>query len=80
MSFDIPDNAPITDDNGKATVPYLSWWSRTHNLVIALSASGTTINRPVSNLWTGRPFFDTTLGIPIWYNGTIWVDATGAAV
>ena len=37
---------------------------------------------------TGRPnppsvgleYFDTTLGYPVWYDGTNWVDATGATV
>lgn len=29
---------------------------------------------------TGQRFFDTTLGKPIWYNGTNWVDATGTIV
>lgn len=29
---------------------------------------------------TGQSFFDTTLNIPIYWNGTKWVDATGATV
>lgn len=43
---------------------------------------GTTSQRPSSQLTTGQFFFDTTLGKPIWWNGTIphWVDATGANV
>ena len=28
----------------------------------------------------GTYYFDTTLGKPIWWNGTAWVDATGATV
>ena len=28
----------------------------------------------------GEDFFDETLGKPIWWNGTDWVDATGATV
>lgn len=44
----------------------------------AVSQSGTTANRPSEALWVGRPYFDTTLGIPIWYVGPGWVDATGA--
>jgi hypothetical protein len=27
----------------------------------------------------GQFYFDTTLNIPVWYNGTAWVDATGVA-
>jgi hypothetical protein len=37
------------------------------NVCNALTMSGTTANRPTSGLWTGRMYFDTTLGIPIWY-------------
>lgn len=41
---------------------------------------GTTAARPTALIYTGYPYFDTTLGKPIWYNGTGWVDATGASV
>lgn len=42
--------------------------------------SGTTTTRPTSTMpgrWIGMPYFDTTLGYPIWWDGTQWVDATG---
>jgi hypothetical protein len=39
----------------------------------------TTVNRP-SNPNVGEQFFDRTIGKPIWYNGTEWVDAAGATV
>ena len=42
-----------------------------------LEAKGATADRP-SAPSTGTPYFDTDLGIPLWYNGTNWVDATGA--
>jgi len=49
--------------------------------IAQLKQFGTTANRPTSDLWQGRPFFDTTLGQPIWYDlaNTEWVDATGGA-
>lgn len=43
------------------------------------TSSGTTANRPTT-LTTGYMYFDTTLNKPIWWNGTSWRDATGAAV
>jgi hypothetical protein len=43
------------------------------------SASGATTGRPASPP-TGGMWFDTTLGKPIWWNGTAWKDATGATV
>jgi hypothetical protein len=50
----------------------------TQNTIIP--ASGTTANRPATELLVGQYYFDTTLGIPIWYNGTNWVNATGTTV
>jgi hypothetical protein len=42
---------------------------------------GTTANRPsASAVGTGEPYWDTTLGKPIWSTGSAWVDATGASV
>jgi hypothetical protein len=43
-------------------------------------AAVTTAQRPTVGLAAGANVFDTTLGKPIWYNGTGWVDATGATV
>lgn len=43
--------------------------------------ANTTGNRPsTGSLATGAMFFDTTLGHPIWWDGTNWVDATGTTV
>lgn len=46
-------------------------------LAAAAPLSGSTSSRPVTPA-TGTYYFDTTLGQPIWYSGTGWVDATGA--
>lgn len=40
---------------------------------------GTTAARPTT-VPTGLMYFDTTLGIPIWWNGTAWVNASGVVV
>lgn len=46
--------------------------------------AGTTAERPINTgspkLQTGQYYFDTTLGIPIWWNGTNWVNASGTTV
>jgi hypothetical protein len=47
---------------------------------INVPSSGTTANRPATFLVVGQQYFDTTLGYPIWYDGTDWVDATGTVV
>jgi len=41
---------------------------------------GTTANRPQKIGKIGQTYFDTTLKKPIWWNGTNWIDATGASV
>jgi len=46
----------------------------------AKPASGTTAHRPNFNLPIGATYFDTTLGIPIWYNGSHWVNSSGTIV
>jgi hypothetical protein len=45
----------------------------------ATAPDGTTAERPTT-VALGFMFFDTTLGHPVWWDGTNWVDATGATV
>jgi hypothetical protein len=47
---------------------------------INIPDSGTTVNRPIAGLQVGQFYFDTTLGIPIWYDGTVWKNASGTTV
>jgi hypothetical protein len=47
--------------------------------------SGTTANRPVDDnvqlpLPIGQYYFDTTIGRPIYWNGTNWINAAGTIV
>lgn len=41
---------------------------------------GLTGQRPTKKLQVGQFFFDTTLGYPIWWNGSKWVNSSGTAV
>jgi hypothetical protein len=52
------------------------------NQAIAIPDSGTTANRPnaVNFLLIGQQYFDTTLGIPIFWRGSNWVNASGTVV
>ena len=51
---------------------------------IARPLSGVTGDRPVENIYVplavGQPYFDTTLGLPIWWNGASWINASGVIV
>lgn len=62
------------------TQPWKNWMTQTFQIVFDVQNSGTTANRPTTNLYVGKPYFDTTLGIPIWYDGTNWIDAAGNTV
>jgi len=47
---------------------------------VTVPASGVTALRPTDSLQVGQFYFDTTLGIPIWWDGTDWINASGTAV
>jgi hypothetical protein len=47
---------------------------------VTIPPSGTTANRPTERLQVGQYYFDTTIGRPIWYNGTNWINAAGTVV
>jgi hypothetical protein len=47
---------------------------------LSTPSAGTTALRPTTDLQVGQFYFDTSLGIPIWWNGTNWVNATGTVV
>lgn len=66
-----------------------AWSSFFHSIqqtAFGLSRSGPTASRPTSVLdgrWIGMPYFDTTLGKPIFLksvNPDVWVDGSGAVV
>ena len=46
---------------------------------VPLIEASSTGNRPTPT-HPGTPYFDTSLGKPIWWNGSAWVDATGTTV
>jgi len=47
---------------------------------VTVPDSGVTADRPTFRLQVGQFYFDTTLGIPIWWNGTVWKNASGTTV
>jgi hypothetical protein len=58
------------------------YFNNLDNFLVAISTpqNGTTADRPTQSLQIGQFYFDTTLGIPIWYNGTVWKNASGTTV
>lgn len=56
-------------------------WSTGKYLKIPVIMSGTTEERPTTNLMAGQMYFDTTLGYPIWFkSGSTWVNSSGTSV
>jgi hypothetical protein len=76
----IPVNCILEFDGGSLTEGEYNLSLAADTIVIdPLHASGSTANRPTI-VSVGFRYFDTTLGKPIWYNGTDWVDTLGNAV
>jgi hypothetical protein len=66
---------------GKLTNDVVKDWNTVYQYVMGMS--GTTDKRPITNLYVGVQFFDTTLGKPIYckqLSPIIWVDANGTTV
>jgi len=50
---------------------------------VSIPDAGVTTNRPTLNLQVGQQFFDTSLGthgLPIWWDGFHWINASGTTV
>ena len=73
-----PVVAPF-DVNGAPNRAWVEWMSWLYMAARLNLGYGTTAERPTNYVPTGGMYFDTTLGQPIWYSGSGWVDATGAA-
>ena len=67
----------MTFQRARLTGGWQHFMSDVSSFLQSLTSSGATVDRPTKFLFTGKTFFDTTLGKPIWYNGTIWVLSDG---
>ncbi|OIN55728.1 hypothetical protein [Arsenicibacter rosenii] len=73
------DSSDTTTADNNATVLVTSDGRRYKPVVPG--RNGTTANRPGTvGLPTGYPYYDTTLGKPIWWNGSAWKDAANSTV
>ena len=83
----IPD-APLQDEQGRITTPWLQWFRIAGVTIAAVRQSGPTANRPTSGIWEGMRYYDTDLKKPIYvYNVAMvaagaggWADAAGITV
>lgn len=72
-----PIHEPVADASRRFSRAWIQWIDIVDRAVGSVREAGPTANRPTSRLWIGRQYFDTTLGYPVWYDGTQWVDASG---
>lgn len=74
-----PTDGPMVEADGTPTQGWRPWFSSVSALLVAMTQSGTTAQRPTKFLWVGRNYYDTTLALPIFYKGPGWIKADGTA-
>ena len=79
MSHSPPPTQKRFDDGEYPDRAWVEWALAVHRH-LKYQESGTTAERPLNGLTDGDYYMDTTLGKPIWYLSSGWVDATGATV
>ncbi len=75
----LPNEVSDAEWRGRARDSVNAVINLAEGLALYSLGGGATASRPVTSQ-VGSSFFDTTLGLPIWWNGTAWVNAIGVAV
>jgi hypothetical protein len=57
-----------------------SVWFNALYTALTKARYGSTAQRPNNGLVVGQSYYDETLGQPIWWSGSGWVDADGGSV
>lgn len=82
IEFTAPDGSV---HSGGFSREWVAFMTKLKNDAVWRGRSGTTAQRPTDGLEVGTPYYDTTLGKPIWVHTpapapAVWHDATGAVV
>lgn len=69
-------------EGGFLSIDAMAFLSAVQSIVFYSSRSGATVSRPTGSSfrWVGMPFFDTTLGLPVFLkiaSTNVWVKADG---
>lgn len=59
---------------------WVRWIGEAYQALRKHTGYGTTAQRPTGGLQISDLYYDTTLAKPVWWNGTVWKDATGTTV
>lgn len=81
--FDYPAGTELVGDDKKPTMGWEAVFGRWHLIILTGQESGTTAQRPTSQLWIGRQYYDTTLNKPVYVSAVrpaVWRDASSAVV
>lgn len=88
MAFNGPKvqlpSGPFVQETGELTIEASAFFNALQSIAFYSSRSGPTVSRPTSTSfrWIGMPFFDTTLGLPVFLktaSSNAWVKADGSA-
>lgn len=67
----------MLDRDGMPLPLWYQWFALVGNVLVAMTSSGTTAQRPTKFLWVGRNYWNTTLAQMEWYDGASWVTWSG---
>ena len=73
MNPNLPVNSTMVGKDGAPLPMWYRFFSNASKLLVALTQSGTTAQRPTSFLWIGRPYFNRTLVMVEFWDGAVWV-------
>jgi hypothetical protein len=74
--FELPASGAVSAEDGP-TRPWFPWFRKVTDTCNSVRQSGTTTQRPTKGLWIGRPYFDTSLGYEVFFDGSTWVGGSG---
>lgn len=78
-----PQTGAIVDKDGNPIQGFQTFIGNVFTLLNLMTQSGTTAQRPDSTIvgrWIGLPYFDTSLGLPVFLKSVgpdVWVTAAG---
>lgn len=77
---------PVVTQEGTPSIDYMNFYHAVADTLFAETRNGPTSSRPASSMpgrFIGMPFFDLTLGKPVFLkvaSSSVWVDAAGNVV
>lgn len=79
MTIQLPSAlSSVVNNAAQFTREWFSWANQVTRAANVDYGAGATADRPTGTLPTGARYFDTTLGLPIWWDGAAWILADGS--